>query len=505
MIPIYSPNIQLYTNSAIDAIKSGWISNHGIYVEKATTLFKEIFNVKHAILMNNGTCATHCLFIALKYKYPNIKKIYIPNNAYVAAWNACFMEYDKTQVEVMKMDINRWNIDTGEEYIKTLDNNSAVLIVHNLGNIVNVPRLKSIRPDLIFVEDNCEGFTGKYNNIYSGTSDSTLCSSVSFYGNKIITTGEGGAFMTNDDQLYDYMKKVYSQGMSQTRYLHDTHAYNYRMTNIQAAFLYDQLNNFDEIISNKKKVFVNYKNLFEPLIKINKVALFQSDYTTECANWIFAIRIIDNTLCIDELNKFFNDNGVEIRPFFYPISSHKHLSNIHFDDNNSLKLSREIIMIPSSPSITIDEQKHVINTFYSLILGEYKTIFINDNNKELLSEYIKTIDTHFFRYYNNRPVDIIKNHVITVLLQKNNITVGYAHVDFENHYWIGIYLDLNYRNIGVGKILLSYLIYLSKQHNITELQLSVDTNNTRAIALYTKFGFTQITERNNIIFMRYLS
>jgi perosamine synthetase len=368
MISIYTPNIQLYNSSAIDAIRSGWISNHGIYVEKATIMFKDIFKVKHVILMNNGTCATHCLFIALKYKYPHIQKIYIPNNAYVAAWNACFMEYSKSQVEVMKMDINTWNINTDEEYIKTLDTNSAVLIVHNLGNIINVPRLKQIRPDLIFIEDNCEGFTGKYNNIYSGTSDSTLCSSVSFYGNKIITTGEGGAFMTNDDDIYDYMKKVYSQGMSSIRYLHDTHAYNYRMTNIQAAFLYDQLNNFENIISNKKCVFDNYKKLFEPLIKINKVAIFQPEEKTESANWIFSVRIIDNILSIDQLNTLFNENNVEIRPFFYPINSHKHLSDIQFDDSNSILLNKEIIMIPSSPDITIEEQKQVVDSFYHLLL-----------------------------------------------------------------------------------------------------------------------------------------
>jgi perosamine synthetase len=126
-------------------------------------------------------------------------------------------------------------------------------------------------------------------------STSSLCSSVSFYGNKIITTGEGGAFCTNDDELYHYMKKVYSQGMSSIRYLHDTHAYNYRMSNIQAAFLYDQLTDFHTIISTKQSVFNRYKKLFEPLIKINKISFFHPEDYTECANWIFAVRIIEGT------------------------------------------------------------------------------------------------------------------------------------------------------------------------------------------------------------------
>jgi len=503
MIPIYSPNIEIYTKSAKEAIESGWISNHGVYVEKSTVLLKNTLNVKHTILMNNGTCATHCLFIALKYKYPDIQKIYIPNNAYVAAWNACFMEYNKSQVQVMKMDIDTWNISTDENYIGSLDANSAVLIVHNLGNIVNVPRLKRIRPDLIFIEDNCEGFTGKYENIYSGTSESTLCASVSFYGNKIITTGEGGAFMTNDDDVYEYIKKVYSQGMSSIKYLHDTHAYNYRMTNIQAAFLYDQLNNFDTIISNKKKLFSTYRELFKPLVNIGKLSFFKLEDNTENSNWIFAIRINNNTLTIDELNQFFNKHNIDIRPFFYPITSHKHLSDISFDDPNSILLNKQILMIPSSPDITLDQQKQVVDSFYHLLLDTIDIIEINQSNAAVLQEFIGTINDKHFRYYQTRTIDIIKNHVSTILLKCNTITVGYAHIDLEDKYWVGIYLDPEYRNKGIGKLLLSYIISNARFHNIHELHLTVDYDNTNAIALYTKTGFISIKE-SDIIVMKYV-
>ena len=119
MINIYEPNIEKYSNSAINAIKTGWISNHGEYVEKTRDLLIEKLNIKHCILMSNGTCATHCLFLALKYKYPNIRKIYVPNNCYVAAHNSALMEYDKTQITVMRMDMNTWNVDTSEEYIRS--------------------------------------------------------------------------------------------------------------------------------------------------------------------------------------------------------------------------------------------------------------------------------------------------------------------------------------------------------------------------------------------------
>jgi perosamine synthetase len=204
------------------------------------------------------------LFLALKYRHPEVRKIYVPNNCYVAAHNSVLNEYDKSQIVVMKMDIDTWNVDTSEEYIRSFEKCAAVFIVHNLGNIVNVPRLKRIRPDLVFVEDNCEGIFGKYEGEYSGTS--SLCSSVSFYGNKIITSGEGGAFFTDDDEVYNHIKGVYSQGMSSVRYLHNVHAYNYRMTNVQAAFIYDQLNDLDAILQNKKAIFNNYVGLLKDLI-----------------------------------------------------------------------------------------------------------------------------------------------------------------------------------------------------------------------------------------------
>jgi perosamine synthetase len=413
MINIYEPCISNYKTSAIVAIESEWISNHGEFIKKSTQKLKEILNVKYSILMANGTCSTHCLFLALKFKYPNISKIYVPNNCYVAAWNCLLMEYDKNIIEVMKMNVDTWNICVDEEYIKGLDSNSGVLIVHNLGNIVNVPRLKRIRPDLIFIEDNCEGFTGKYENIYSGTSESCLCSSVSFYGNKIITTGEGGSFFTNDDDVYNYILKVYSQGMSSIKYLHDTHAYNYRMTNIEAAFLYDQLNDFENIINNKKNIFENYKNLFKPLIETNRVAIFKEEEDIECANWIFAVRLINNKKSIQETFDFFKSNNIDIRPFFYPINKHEHLKDIVFEDSITDILNNEIIMIPSSPSITLETQKYVvtiISNFVNENIFYVRNCLINDPFQNT-SDIVYKEDNYIYKFLRNHISDFINNTV----------------------------------------------------------------------------------------------
>ena len=503
MINIYDPAITSYKKSAIEAIETGWISNHGEFIKKSTQKLKEILNVKHAILMANGTCSTHCLFLALKFKYPNILKIYVPNNCYIAAWNCLLMEYKDSVMEVMKMDIDTWNICVDEEYIKKLEPNSAVLIVHNLGNIVNVQRLKRIRPDLIFIEDNCEGFTGKYENIYSGTREASLCSSISFYGNKIITTGEGGAFFTNDDDVYNYILKVYSQGISSIRYLHDTHAYNFRMTNIEAGFLYDQLNDFENIINNKKMIFENYTNLLKPLIDANRVAIFKEEPNTECAYWIFALRLINNKKIIQETTNFFKENNIDIRPFFYPINKHGHLKDIFFEDPISLVLNNEIIMIPSSPSITLETQKYVVKII-KLFMDNINIIEINDTNVELLTQFLSNPLPSTFRYFEKRTIDVIQNHVITLLLKKEDEIIGYAHIDYEkntNKYWFGICVLSDHHNKGYGNYLMNNILIKSKEKNIEQIFLTVDNINIHAIKLYSKHNFKVIETNDKYITM----
>ena len=268
------------------------------------------------------------------------------------------MEYDNTQIEVMKMDNYTFNIDITEDYINSLDKNSAVLIVHNLGNIINVPRLKRLRPDLIFVEDNCEGIFGKYENIYSGTGDCSLCSSVSFYGNKTITTGEGGAFFTNDLDVYKYIKTYYSHGMSDIRYIHNIEGTNYRMTNIQASLLYDQLNDIGTILNLKRQVYNYYKLLYDKLPDEYKNIFFllKEENDTEHSTWIFSL--ITYNFDYDNFERYMNEKNIQIRPLFYDIHLHNHLLNIK---NLNQKIISNGFMLPSYPELTEIQQEYIFN------------------------------------------------------------------------------------------------------------------------------------------------
>jgi perosamine synthetase len=154
MIPIYQPyltkdNLE-YAHKALD---SGWISSQGEYLDLSKNLLKlkAKYNNHKIILTNNGTTATHLLALALQYKYPFIKKLIVPNNVYVAAWNA-FLYTQKYELIAVDANLNTWNFEESN-LDNLIDEETAVLIVHNIGNIVNVPKLKQKFPNTVFLED----------------------------------------------------------------------------------------------------------------------------------------------------------------------------------------------------------------------------------------------------------------------------------------------------------------------------------------------------------------
>jgi dTDP-4-amino-4,6-dideoxygalactose transaminase len=137
---------------------------------------------------------------------------------------------------------------------------------------------------------------------------------------------------------------------------------------VQAAFLYDQLCDLDAIIGQKTKVFETYVALLNEydLLRSGRVRLFAKEDGTQSTHWIFALRIVGNPKTVDETAAFFDANGIDVRPFFYPIHAHAHLSGltcvIGDDDAVSVRLNQEIVMVPSSPDMTLDQQRRVVDT-----------------------------------------------------------------------------------------------------------------------------------------------
>lgn len=129
-------------------------------------------------------------------------------------------------------------------------------------------------------------------------------------------------------------------------------------------------------------------------------------------------------------------------------------------------------------------------------------IKIDINNLHLVKKFFSTNTSKYFIYYTNRIYEnVIKNHVYTVITKINNNIIGYGHIDFEEKYWIGLYIDNNYGNKGYGKILLNHLIKIAKELNINKLHLSVDKENIIAIYMYNNIGFKTIDENDKSLIM----
>lgn len=361
MIPIYQPYLpKKVLKHAHKALDSSWISNLGEYKELSKSLLNNILGCENSILTNNGTTSTHLIYKALKFKNANIKNLIVPSNVYVAAWNAMLFDGDGINLIPVKSNLKTWNMDIKDliyEAKQRSPDDTAILVVHNLGGIMNVPALKKQLPEYEFIEDNCEGFLGKYENQFAGTA--CLASSISFYGNKTITCGEGGAIIINDNNQTKLLEKTHSQGQSDIRYIHDILGYNYRMTNIQAAILYGQLEIYQKILNKKKKIFNRYK---KNLKHIQSIQFQYKEKNCENAVWMFPIRIVGNTN-YETAKQYFLSKGIETRNMFYPMSRHEHLkpyANIE-KEIEAEQLLKEIIIFPSSPTLKIEEVDYISN------------------------------------------------------------------------------------------------------------------------------------------------
>ena len=356
MIPIYKPHLPPSSlRYAHEAIDSTWISSSGKFLKKAKDLLSEYLNTEYIQLVNNGTSATHLLAKAISYNNPSINKIVLPNNVYVAAWNS-FLYENRYNILLKEPNLSTWNMDLKNG--QHLDENTAVCFVHNLGNISNVPKFMRENPNVTCVEDNCEGFSGEYEGYKSGTK--SLASSLSFFGNKTITSGEGGAVILKDEDTYEYLKCIQGQGQSSKRYVHEHLGHNYRMTNIQAALLLGQLEIVSEIVEMKSELFYFYK---KELSSVDGISLQKQEKDTKHSNWMFAVRVHDS--CgYEQSAKFLSERGIDTRPMFYPASKHKHLEGLA-DKNREVNaeiLNRECIMLPSFPDLTKKEVNHIVES-----------------------------------------------------------------------------------------------------------------------------------------------
>ena len=346
-IPVYEPymigNEKKYVNQCLD---SNWISSKGEFINKFEKKFATYIKVKYATTVSNGTVALHLALMSLSIKKDD--EVILPTLSYVASANS--IKYVGAKPIFVDSEKDSWNIDPKKIEARITSKTKAIMAVHLYGAICNMEELKKIcvRNNLYLIEDVAEGFGTKYNNKYAGTFGDV--STFSFYGNKTITTGEGGMVVSNNKKVFEKVKYLKNQAVSNTKeYWHDDVGYNYRMTNICAAIGLAQLENADLIIKKKIQISSWYKQFLKDS-NIN----FQKESTNSLHSfWMISI-IVDNKKLRDEIRLKLKNNNIETRPLFPPI----HSLPMYLDGNSyqiAESLSERGINLPSYPGLNINQ------------------------------------------------------------------------------------------------------------------------------------------------------
>jgi perosamine synthetase len=295
-----------------DAFMSSWISSGGEYTDRFEKSFSNYCETRYGVSCSNGTVAIHLALLSLGIGDGD--EVIIPDLTFAATINTV-LHANATPV-IVDVENKSWCIDP-EEIEKAITlKTKAIIPVHIYGQSCNMGAIMEIakKYNLKVIEDCAEAHGARYDGKKVGSFGDIGC--FSFYGNKVITTGEGGMCVTNNPDLDKSMRVLRDHGMSRTKkYWHDVVGYNYRLTNIQAAIGLAQLERIEDIHANRRKYEEGYKSILD-----NDKFTFQYDLEKhERITWLVSI-LLDESIDRSKYIQKLKEKGVDVRPFFYPLS-----------------------------------------------------------------------------------------------------------------------------------------------------------------------------------------
>ncbi len=342
--PVYQPllagNEKKYVNDCLD---SSWISSRGTYVAGFEAAFSKFTSIRHSATVANGTVALHLALVVLGVGPGD--EVIVPTFTYIASVNA--IQYTGATPVFVDSLADTWQVDPEDVRRKITPRTKAIMAVHLYGHPCEMNELRSISQEhgFFLVEDCAEAFGTFYQGKHVGGFGDI--STFSFFGNKTITTGEGGMVCTNDPTLHDRVVHFRGQGLAKHRqYWHDVIGYNYRMTNICAAIGLAQLEQASPILEKKAQIADWYRNELQGLpLKVHAgVGDVKHSY------WMVSI-LLDDGSRRDDLRNHLEKNGIETRPLFYPV----HTMPMHAARFQKFpvaeRLARSGINVPSYPGL----------------------------------------------------------------------------------------------------------------------------------------------------------
>tara|TARA_B100000401_G_scaffold60218_1_gene35239 strand:- start:147 stop:1250 length:1104 start_codon:yes stop_codon:yes gene_type:complete len=346
---------------ASDAAKNGWGDDCYKYINKFENLFKEHLGVEYAIATSSCTGAIHIGLSSLGIG-PGDEVIVADINWIASVSPIVHMGAKPIFVDV---DINSWCIDTNKIRDAITPNTKAIMAVHIYGNICNMDELLSISNEynIPIIEDSAEAIGSEWNSKKAGSIGTY--GTFSFHGTKTVCTGEGGMFVTNNEEIYEKSLTLSNHGRSRyqkKQFWPDMIGFKYKMSNIQAAIGCAQLERIDELISKKRKIFNFYKDNLKNLpVKFNP-----EPENTKNGYWMPTI-IVDEGIKFDrdDVLKKFSQENIDARVFFWPLSSLPMFEEVK-QNHVSYSLNVRGINLPSYHDLTEEQQERVIKVINNI-------------------------------------------------------------------------------------------------------------------------------------------
>ena len=363
-IPISKPYLGKEEKSnVIKCLNSGWISSSGKYVKEFEKSFIGYLGKGFGVAVSNGTVAIELALRAFKIGYGD--EVIIPNFTYAATINAVINSGAKPIL--IDIEESTWTMDINEIKKNISKKTKAIIPVHVYGQPAKIDEIKNIakKNKITVIEDCAEALGATYKNKKIGINSD--CATFSFFGNKIITTGEGGMLVFKKKKKADFARLLRNQGQSiKKSFWHTSAGFNFRMTNIQAAIGVAQMKSINKFIIQRKKIFQFYN---EKLENYKKISFLSSNLWSENSYWYYTI-IIKNIgqLRRNKLIKILKKYGIESRPGFYPLNtmkpykkySQKKYKVSHYIGNNSITL-------PTYYSLKKNQQNYIIKILLKVI------------------------------------------------------------------------------------------------------------------------------------------
>ena len=361
--PLFIGNEKQYVSDCIDTT---WISSVGKYINLFEESFAEYCGVKHALSCCNGTVAIHLPLLA--YGVGPGDEIIVPTLTYIATANA--VRYCGATPVFADSSPDTWNIDPQAIERVITPRTKGIIVVHLYGNPVDMDAIMSIadKHNLFVIEDAAEA----HGALYKGRKVGSIghIGTFSFFGNKVITTGEGGMVTTDDEALAARMRRLKGQGMDpERRYWFPEIGYNYRMTNIEAAIGLAQLENIDFHIEQRQNVKNWYHKHLEDYHKHIEFQTEQPDGFNVI--WMFSV-LFSKTLPYsrDEIMIKLANQGIETRPVFYPL----HIMPPYREDDGKYPIAEDIarrgVNLPTSSRLTEEDVEYICREFGRILNGE---------------------------------------------------------------------------------------------------------------------------------------